>query len=216
MLPVWAMILSVVGLCFPPVLLVTGAFGLYGFLRGKKDPEWAKRKQVTQMTMAVSSAGLLIFTGLLLPNFKRAQLRIRQLECRDTLTSLYAAEGRLYEKEKRYTAKLSELDWKPPRGRQLIRLAEGALEEAGQGFDEAQFPKMSSKQVDEAIPKLVSGSLGVRGECPACSMTMLCATQLDSDETPDVWTVSTVERTGNQGEKIAGGIAWCDVDDVAL
>ena len=52
MLPVWAMILSVVGLCFPPVLLVTGAFGLYGFLKGKKDPEWAKRKQVTLMTMA--------------------------------------------------------------------------------------------------------------------------------------------------------------------
>ena len=216
MLPVWAMILSVMGLCFPPVLLVTGAFGLYGFLKGKKDPEWAKRKQVTQMTMAVSGAGLLIFVGLLLPNFKRAQLRIRQLECRDTLTSLHAAEGRLYEKEKRYTTRLSELDWKPPRGRQLIRLGEGALNEVGQGFDEVQFPKMSSKQVDDAIPKLVSGSLGVRGECPACSVTMLCATQLDSDETPDVWTVSTVERTGSQGEKIAGGIAWCDVDDVAL
>ena len=56
----------------------------------------------------------------------------------------------------------------------------------------------------------------LRGECPACSVTMLCATQLDSDETPDVWTVSTVERAGSQGEKIAGGIAWCDVDDVAL
>ena len=216
MLPVWAMILSVVGLCFPPLLLVTGAFGLFGFLKGKKDPEWAKRKQVTQMTMAVSGAGLLIFVGLFLPNLKRAQLRIKQLECRDTLTSLYAAEGRLYAQEKRYTTKLSELDWKPARAHQLIRLGEGPLAEVGQGFDEAKFPKLSSRAVDEAVPKLVSGALGVRGECPACSVTMLCATQLDADETPDVWTVSTLEREGTQGEKIAGGIAWCDVDDVAL
>ncbi len=216
MLPVWVMIFSVAGLCFPPLLLVTGALGLYGYLRGKKDAEWAKRKQVTQMTMAVSGAGLLIFVGLFLPNFKNAQLRMKQLECRDTLTSLYAAEARLYEKEKRYTSKVSELDWKPPRGRHLIRLGEGPLEEVGQGFDEAKFPAMSSKAVDEAIPKLVSGTLGVHGECPACSVTILCATQLDSDATADVWTVSTIERTGSQGEKIAGGLPWCDVDDVAL
>lgn len=216
MLPVWAMILSVIGLCFPPLLLVTGALGFYGYLRGKKEPEWAKRKQVTQMTMAVSGAGLLIFVGLFLPNFKKAHLRVKQLECRDTLTSLYAAQARLYAQEKRYTAKLAELDWKPPRGHQLIRLGEGPLEEVGQGFDEAKFPALSSKAVDEAIPKLVSGALGVRGECPACSVTMACATQLDSDATADVWTVSTLERLGSQGEKIAGGVAWCDVDDVAL
>lgn len=216
MLPVWAMILSVVGLCFPPLLLVTGAVGIYCLLRAMKDPAWAPRKQVSQMTIAVSGAGILIFTGLLLPNFKRAQLRMKQLECRETLTSLYAAQGRLYEKEKRYTTKLSELDWKPSRGHQLIRLGEGALEEVGQGFDEAKFPSLSSKGVDEAIPKTVSGALGVRGECPTCSVTMACATQLDSDATADVWTVSTLERVGAEGEKIAGGVAWCDVDDVAL
>lgn len=215
-LPVVAMILSLVGLCFPPLLLVTLGLGIYGYLRARRDPAWAPRKQVTQMTMAVSGAGLLIVVGLLLPNLKSARLRVKQLECRDTLISLHAAQARLYAAEKRYTTRLPELDWRPPRGRLLIRLAaEGALEEFGQGADAARFPEVSSAAIDEALPKLVRGEVGVRGECPACEVTMLCATQLDGDPTPDVWTISTRERMGSKGEKIAGGIAWCELDDVA-
>ena len=214
LLPVVALILSVVGLCVPPVLLITGALGLFGYLKGRTDPFWALRKQVTQMTMAVSGAGLLIFVGLFLPNFKRYQLRVKQVECRETLVSLHAAQARLYAKEKRYTTRLSELDWKPPRGRSIIRLgAEGALEEFGQGVDAARS-SVSAKDIDEAVPKLVRGEVGIHGECPACSVTMLCASQLDGDPEADVWTISTIERVGNQGEKIAGGIAWCEVDDV--
>lgn len=210
------MILSVVGLCFPPLLLVSGALGIYGYFRSQRDPAWAPRKQVTQMTMAVSGAGLLITVGLLLPNFKTAQLRMKQLECRDTLTSLYAAQSRLYAKEKRYTTKVAELDMRPPRGRGIVRLAaEGALEEVGQGVDAKLFPQLSDQAIDEAVPKLLRGEVGVRGDCPACSVTMLCATQIDGDPEVDVWTISTVERLGNQGEKIPGGIAWCEFDDVA-
>lgn len=215
MLPVVAMILSVVGLCFPPMLLITGGLGLYCYLRARRDPVWAPRKQITQMTMAVSAAGLLIFGGLALPNFKRYQLRVKQVECRETLTSLHAAQLRLYAKEKRYATRLSELDWKPPRGRAILRLAaEGPLEEFGQGIDEARFPSLSARRIDDGVPKLVRYAAGLQGVCPACSITMICATELDGDDLPDVWTVSTIERAGNRGEKIAGGIPWCEVDDV--
>lgn len=213
--PVVVMILSVVFLCVPPLLVITLGLGLYGYLKSRRDLEWAKRKQVTQMTMAVSGAGLLIFLGLALPNLKRVQLRARQVECRETLVSLHAAQARLYARERRYTTRLTELDWKPPRGRSIVRLrAEGALEEFGQPADEARFPQVSSKAIDEGVPKLVRAELGVHGECPACSVTMLCASQLDGDKEIDAWTISTIERVGNQGEKIAGGIAWCEVDDV--
>lgn len=215
LLPVVALILSVVFLCVPPLLLVSGALGLYGYLKARKDPLWEPRKQITQMTMAVSAAGLVIFVGLLLPNLKNAQLRLKQLECRETLVSLNAAQARLYVQEKRYTTRLSELDWKPPRGRSIVRLsAEGALEEVGQTLDEMRYPSASSKDIDEALPKLIRAAVGVQGDCPACSVTMLCATQLDGDAAVDVWTISTVERMGSQGEKIAGGLAWCEVDDV--
>ncbi len=215
LLPVVVLILSVVGLCFPPLLLITGALGAFGFWKSSRDPVWAPRKQVTQMTMAVSGAGLLIFVGLALPNFKRYQLRVKQLECKETLVSLHSAQARLYAAEKRYTTHLSELDWKPPRGRSIIRLAaEGSLDEVGLGVDETRFPSVSSKAIDDAVPKLVRGEVGVRGDCPACSVTMLCASQLDGDDAADVWSISTVERLGNRGEKISGGISWCEVDDV--
>lgn len=215
LLPVVALILSVVGLCFPPLLLITGALGLFGYLKGRTDPVWALRKQVTQMTMAVSGAGLLIFVGLFLPNFKRYQLRIKQVECRETLVSLHAAQARLYAQDKRYTTKLSELDWKPSRGRSIIRLSgEGALDDVGQAADEARLSSVQVKELDQAVPKLVRGEVGIHGECPACSVTMMCASQLDGDPEADVWTISTIERVGNQGEKIAGGLAWCEVDDV--
>lgn len=214
-LPVVGLILSVVGLCFPPLLAISGAIGLYGYLKARRDPTWAPRKQITQMTMAVSGAGLLIFVGLLLPNFKRYQLRVRQLECRETLATLHAAQVRLYAQHKRYATRLSELDVKIPRGRDIVRLAaEGPLDEFGQGLDEARFPTLSSKAIDEALPKLVRGEVGIHGECPACSVTMLCATELDGDAEVDVWTVSTIERLGSRGEKIPGGIAWCEFDDV--
>jgi hypothetical protein len=193
-LPVVALVLSVVGLCFPPALLITLALGLYGFLRGRTDAAWAPRKQITQMTMAVSGAGLLIFVGLFLPSFKLRQQRVKQVECRETLTSLHAAQARLYVKEKRYTTKLEELDWKP------------VLERAAIWLDHDR-PVLG-------VPALVQGEVGVHGICPACSVTMMCTSQLDADEAIDAWTISTIERLGNRGEKIPGGIAWCEVDDI--
>ncbi len=193
-LPVVAMVLSVIALCFPPLLLVSGVLGLYSFLRGRTDPHWALRKQIAQMTMAVSAAGLVIFVGIAIPSFKKAQLRIKQLECKEALTSLYESQQRLYAKEKRYTTKLEDLDFKPEL--------------------EAAKIYLSAEQPVSGVPALVQATVGVHGECPACSVTMLCTKQIDGDDLQDSWTISTIERLGDRGEKIPGGVAWCEVDDV--
>lgn len=193
-LPVVALVLSLVFLCAPPLLLITAALGLYGFLRGKKDPHWALRRQLTQMTMAVSGAGLVIFVGVAIPAFKKGQQRIKQLECRETLASLHAAQVRLYEKHKRYTTKLDELDFQPQLKSATVYL--------------------SNELPVQGVPALVQAAVGVHGECPACSVTMLCTRQIDNDDLQDAWTISTVERLGDRGEKIPGGLAWCEVDDV--
>lgn len=222
-LPVVALVLSVVGLCMPPLLLITAGLGLYGYLRARKDPAWAPRKQLTQMTMAVSGAGLMVFTGLVLPQFKRLQARSQQYVCFNTLTELHEAQRKLYEKEKRYTTSLSELQPLAQRSQVLVRLAgEGPLWTAGTlearyvgaGFDEQQYPRLSTKAVDEALPKLTLAELGVRGECPACSVTMLCASQLDADAALDVWTVSSLERKGSKGEVLTPGIPSLDTNDL--
>ena len=193
-LPVVAMILSLVGLCFPPLLLVTGALGFYCYWRGRTDPHWALRKQICQMTMAVSGAGLVIFVAVAIPSFKKGQLRLKQLECKETLTSLYAAQQRLYENEKRYTTKLEELDSRPELKNVTVYL--------------------TNEQPISGVPALVQSATGVHGECPACSVTMLCTRQIDNDDLQDTWSISTIERLGDRGEKIPGGLAWCEVDDV--
>lgn len=201
-LPVVGLVLSVVGLCVPPLLIFTAAFGLYGFLRSKKDPTWAPRKPVTQMTMAVSLAGMAIFLGLFLPNLKTAQQRIKQHECRDTLNVLIEAQRRLFEKEKRYSTSLEEIAPELLGKDLFIRLsAEGS-------------PAMGDAGWDEPISKLTHFEVGLRGECPVCTITMLCATNLDADPMLDVWTVATFERIGSGGTKVPGFIPWNETDDV--
>lgn len=200
--PVVAMIGSVVGLCFPPLLLVTGALGLYSYRRALKDPAWAPRKQVAAMTMAVSAAGLGIFIAFVIPNFKRINLRLQQRGCRDELTRLVEAQKALYAKEHRYSTQLSELMPQQRAEGPLLRLTtDGA-------------PARGTAALDAALPQLVKEGLGLHGECPACSVTMLCAADLDGDPTADVWTVSTIERVGQGGTKIPGFIVWNEVDDV--
>ena len=84
----------------------------------------------------------------------------------------------------------------------------------GQGFDEVEHPSLHTDAVDAAIPKVVRNVVGLSGQCPACSIVMLCASELDGDATAEVWTVSTLERLGGNGEKIVGGMPWLESDDV--
>lgn len=216
MLPVVGLVLSVISLCVPGLQVVSFALGLYSFRRAKKDPEWAVRKQISEMTMAVSAAGLLVHLAVILPTLKRRQAYLAKMECHGALSTLHVAQQRFYEKNKRYTTKLSELEGPLPSGRFVLRLAaEGTLEEVGQRVDEMRFPKFSSAAIDEGVPQILRREVGVKGDCPACSVTMLCATNLDEDPTIDVWTVSSIERTAADGSKIAGGIPWCELDDTA-
>lgn len=206
MLPVVALVLSVVGLCFPPLLLVSFGLGIYGFVRARKETEWAPRKQITMMTMAVSGAGLAIFLGMGLPQIKKVTMRSKQVPCRDGLSLLYAQQQELKRSNNRYTTQIIELSKKPEAGEQLYRLAgEGPL----LGNDAVGIAATVAG-IDEGIPMLVRDTIGIRDG----DVTMLCAAQLDNDATIDVWTISTKERTGNNGEKIPAGMPWVEVDDV--
>jgi hypothetical protein len=213
LLPLAALIMSVLGLCFPPLLLISGALGVYLWLRSGKVDQWAARKQMTWATLAISGAGLVIFLGMGLPKFKRYQLRAQQMECREVLVKLVEAQQGLYAKEKRYTEQLAELGLSLQPGMGVVRLA--GRGEVSLGVDATRSTKATTAEVDQRIPHLVRAELGIHGDCPACSVTMLCAAQVDDDPTLDIWTVSTIGRTGNAGEYIAGGIPWNETDDVA-
>ena len=153
-LPVVALILSVLGLCMPPLLLVSLGLGLYGYSKARRQAEWAPRKQISQLTMAVSGAGLLIFMGLALPNYKLYRLRTEQAQCQQPLLLLHAAQSRLYAKEKRFTTQLR------------ARLAAGSWP-AGKTDCPSPADALTSWR---GVPR-GARALGLHGDCPACSMT---------------------------------------------
>lgn len=201
MLPVVALVLSVVGLCAPPLALVSLGLGAYSFFRARKDTEWAKRRQISQMTMVVSAAGIAVFALVVLPRLKEFPARRQQIACRDGLSLLYAQQQELKRSNGRYTTEVVELAKRPEAGAQLYRLdGSGPLEKVG----------IAVPGIDEKLPSLVRDTVGIKNG----QLTMLCAAQLDADATIDVWTISTVERTGDNGAKIPAGMPWLDVDDV--
>lgn len=214
-LPVVGLILSVVGLCFPPLLVITLGIGLYSVYRARRDERWAPRKQIAQMTLAVSGAGIAIFLGLTLPQLKYAISRVQQAECKAALIRVLGAEENLYQRERRYSERWADLDLTLSPGRGLLRISSSApLTESGLPIDQKRHPTLSTDAIDNALPQLIRGELGIHGVCPACSFTAACVTNLDADATVDVWTVSTIERTAVGGEKIPGGYPWNERDDV--
>ncbi len=70
----------------------------------------------------------------------------------------------------------------------------------------------------ETLPPQVASLAGFRGsQCPQgadCSITLLCAGNIDRDDTLDVWSISTVERTGPDGERYMPGEPVHHVNDV--
>jgi hypothetical protein len=44
------------------------------------------------------------------------------------------------------------------------------------------------------LPADVRSTLGLRGECPDCSVTIACVGNLDDDADVDVWSISTKDR----------------------
>ncbi|MFO0599632.1 MAG: hypothetical protein U0228_30275 [Myxococcaceae bacterium] len=198
-LPLIALVLSVVGLCFPPLLLVSFTLGLIVFTR--KDPRFEKRKQFGQMAMLVSGVGALIFVAMVLPNYKRFTYRRQQDRCRVALTDVVTAERAFYEANKRYAVTMRDLPPTLAPPPLLIIVGPGADGKSGPALE----PDMLKILLDQA---------GLHGDCPACSFTALCAQQLDGDPTIDTWSVSSIERLGANGEKIAGGLPWNETDDV--
>lgn len=203
LLPVVGLILSVVGLPVIPLLPVALVICIYSAIRARRDPKWAMRKQLADMTIAVSAAGALVIAGVMLPGFKRRQQYMAQLECKTVLSRAYEAERSFYEVNKRYSVRVKELGVGAPKG-PLLRLAREGDDAAAGG---------NPAIIEAQTPQLIAQEIGLHGECPACSITLMCLNEIDGDPMPDVWTVSTIERIGSDGSRIAGGVPWNEVDD---
>ncbi len=217
-----ALVVSVVGLCFPPLMLVSIGLGAWGLWRARSDAAWEAKKSLSQGALLVSAAGLLVFAALVVPNLRRVAAVSRQRECSEQLYALYAAQTRLHASNRRYTTQLAELDVALTPGRYLYRLAasgplwtSGPVDPAatGVGVGTPERPEDTSEAVEAKVPSLLRESLGVAGTCPGCTVTMLCAGNLDDDDTLDVWSISSAERTDANGDTVGAGVLMVHSDD---
>ena len=217
-LPLVGILCSGVGLLFPPLLLVGLGIGIAALVT-KKGSQVQAVLAVLVPLVAMTIFGVLLVIAL--PKF-RAQMARRdverwQRECKWNLKAAAAAERAYFADHEKYEEHPAAIGFAPERGNRYLYLlavsgpvdpnsTPPVVDAVGVGLD----PTIgSTAEVLAAIPPNLRSQLGIHGTCPACSITMLCATNLDTDPTLDVWTISTDARPG-----IPAGAAHLEVEDL--
>jgi hypothetical protein len=168
-----------------------------------------------------------VYAAVAIPNFIKFQARSKQAECKTNLKLLYASEKSFFAQKDGYSTSLEELGWDPERGNRYayFLLDVGRVQDrssatpsgggvSGVNVDTFKYPK--ERPVSYAdLPALAGGAkAGVHGQCPDCTFVAVCAGNLDKDDTLDVWSISTADRTSPAGETILAGTPYNDVSDL--
>ncbi len=169
----------------------------------------------TLLIIALIVGGLLVFcmcSGVLaaiaIPNFVRFQARSKQAECKTTLKSMYVAQQAYFAEKADYADDAADLS---------MFSTVGSKRYTYFGGPELIINPTSreSAPVDEdSLPPLAGDQLpGVEGECPDCTFVGACAGNIDTDDTLDVWSISSAARE-HAGQTIAPGELFHERDDV--
>jgi type IV pilus assembly protein PilA len=165
-----------------------------------------------------------VLAAIAIPNYIRFQSRARQAECQSNLKAFFT-EQRIRDE---FELDLSKLSFSPERGnRYAYFVSRGPLEDRsgpqvsgtegarGVGVDTFRFPNLKPITLDE-LPQDVAAQVGVSGTCPDCSITIVCAGDVDNspDDPNDVWSISTQERQMPSGETVYPGEPYQHVNDV--
>ncbi len=215
-LPLVALILGLVGLCVPPLFLVAIVLAIVSLVKGS-EPAYAARKTLAIITLVlgvlyVPMVGVL--AAIAIPNFLRFQARAKQVECKTQLRAAYVAEKTWFAEHDGYLSDPGQLGLvAEPNARALVRFGQGNLGSQSllPGAAQGRTP---APVLDHGIPADLRSTLGLTGTCPDCNVTIACVHNLDDDDTLDVWSISTAERTDPTGLTIEPGTPYNHVDDV--
>lgn len=192
----------------------------------------APKKSNTPLIVGVIVAVLVfccIIGGLVaiaIPNFLKFGARSKQSEVKMTLKAAFTSEAAYFLDQNAYSDSVAAVGFMPERGnRYLYRLsAEGEVQPrnapktpegafTGIGPDTLRLGPADLEGLERAIPRDLWNELGVSGKCPdACSITIVGAGNIDTDDTIDVWSISTKARTID-GQSVPAGVPHCHVDD---
>jgi type IV pilus assembly protein PilA len=227
-----ALIFGLLGICLPcPLGLVGIILGIIALQRIGQTPGLGGRGLAIAGIVVPIVAGVLsigIYAAIGIPNFIKFQARAKQSECKSNLKSAFTGEKSLFQEKQVFSTNADEVGFSPERGNRYAYF----LFDVGQVQDRSAAtltpePGMTGVQVDlfkyrdarpisyaELPPVAGNVKAGVHGQCPDCSFVAVCAGNLDNDETLDVWSVSTEDRTAPSGESIPAGVPFNDVNDL--
>lgn len=223
-LPVVALVLAVLGLCLPPLLLVAIVLAVISLVK-LGEPAYSARKGLAIAALVIPLA-LLPVVGILaaiaIPNFIRFQARSKQAECKTYLKAAFTGEKSWYAEHDTYSPVIGNVGFVPERGNRYLYLfdLEGDVldpahpkkgEFVGVGPDTQRYANADAEQYRAALPLGVE--VGLKGQCPDCSITVACVGNVDNDATLDVWSVSTEDRVAPDGMKVPAGAPMNHVDD---
>jgi type IV pilus assembly protein PilA len=217
-MPIVALVCSVIGFCFPPLLLVGIVLGIVCLVqaKGSQGPAIAA---VVLPVVAIPIVGIL--AAIAIPNFIKFQSRSKQSEAKMNLKMAFTAEKSYFAEKDTFTLHPSDMGFSPERGNRYayafafkgpIEPNTGMIskESVGVGIDTAKYKDASTEKSLERIPPELGEMIGMSGNCPAdCSITIVAAGNIDNDDTIDVWSVSTAERPGKPA-----GVPFNDVNDI--
>lgn len=232
-LAIAALIFGILGVCLPcPFGVVSIILGIVALVKMKSDAGMGGRAMAIAgiaLPLVALVVVVPIMAAIAIPNYVRFQARSKQAECRMNLKSAFTAQKSYFLEHDTYETRAQQIGFIPERGNRYAYFlaAEGPLEDrstpamapdenaTGIGVDTFKYPEARAlMQVD--LPPSLAGDVrvGVAGKCPECSFTAVCAGNIDNDLALDVWSVSSQERTGPDGQVIMPGEVFNDVNDV--
>lgn len=150
----------------------------------------------------------------------------RESECRGNLRTVLARELALKEARGVLSTHPAEVGFSPAPGNRYLYLfdavgpvsrRDGAPspplhESVGIGPD-TKARGVTAEWLRARLPADVAAQLGLEGTCPACEVTLACVGNIDDDDTVDVWSISTKDRTLPTGQVVTRGLPWRHVND---
>jgi hypothetical protein len=228
-LAIAALVLGILGMCLPcPLGLVAVILGIVALVQMGKDPALGG-KALAIIGIVLPLVSIPITAAIAIPNFIRFQARSKQVECKANLRSLHTAQQALRAEQDLYTLNVAKLGWSPERGNRYAYFlsATGELQDrsgasaapaedlVGVGVDTYKFQKARAlTQADLRVPLAGDVEPGLMGTCPRCDFTAVCIGNVDNDDTLDVWSISSQERSSATGEVIPPGVPHNDLNDV--
>ncbi len=204
-LPLVALILGVLGFCFPPIFPIAIILAIVSLVKSG-EPAFAARKTLSIITLVM---GLVyvpvvgILAAIAIPNFVRFQARAKQSECKSNLKAAFYAQK----------AYFADKDVWGATAKQIGFTVDGRNRYAYQIGPDSVVPAMvsttSEAELEAGHPPGLLEQVGVQGD----AVLMTCAGNIDNDATIDVWSVSSAQRNVN-GEVVPAGTPFNHVNDV--